>query len=72
MRRLREERKAKLKAMQDELERKRLEDLKAAKKDLTDLHAKGLQTAEEMEEEARRLIATAMNTDEEKAAEIIE
>jgi hypothetical protein len=25
-----------------------------------------------MEEEARRLIATAMNTDEEKAAEIIE
>jgi hypothetical protein len=30
------------------MERRRLEEMKAAKKDLTDLHAKGLQTAEEM------------------------
>jgi hypothetical protein len=61
-----------LKALQEEMERKRLEEMKAAKKDLTDLHAKGLQTAEEMQEEAKKLISVALGTDEEKAEEVIE
>lgn len=60
-----------MKAMQEKAEQERLQAIRDAKKDLADVHAKGLSSQEEVEAETRKLISTGTGTDEQAAAEVI-